>query len=130
MTIMKKLAAFQSGKVRWFVLRWGPALLIMLLIFIFSSIPSDKMPDFGGFDFSIKKLGHMFGYALLAQTYRRGIGRDKSGAGVFAWLLAILYAASDEFHQSFVPGRGSGILDVGIDGLGALLGILPLFPKL
>lgn len=42
------------------------------------------------------------------------------------WLMAIgicmLYAASDEFHQWFVPGRSSEIMDVGIDTMGALLG--------
>lgn len=39
-------------------------------------------------------------------------------------LVGVLYAASDEFHQSFVPGRGPSIVDVGIDSLGVLTGIL------
>jgi VanZ family protein len=38
-----------------------------------------------------------------------------------AWLLAILYAGSDEIHQSFVPGRYPSIWDVLVfDNLGAL----------
>ncbi len=39
-------------------------------------------------------------------------------------LVGVLYAASDEFHQSFVPGRGPSIVDIGIDSLGVLTGIL------
>lgn len=38
-------------------------------------------------------------------------------------LLGVSYAASDEFHQSFVPGRGPSIRDVCIDSAGVLTGI-------
>ncbi|MBR2834984.1 MAG: VanZ family protein [Coriobacteriales bacterium] len=41
-----------------------------------------------------------------------------------AWLLATLYAATDEFHQLFVPGRGGLITDVCIDSAGVLTGVL------
>lgn len=41
----------------------------------------------------------------------------------YAFLICVLYAASDEFHQSFVPGRGPSIGDVGIDSAGATVGI-------
>ena len=41
-----------------------------------------------------------------------------------SWTFCILYAASDEFHQLFVPGRAGLITDVCIDSAGALLGIL------
>jgi VanZ family protein len=41
-----------------------------------------------------------------------------------AWLLAVLYAATDEFHQSFVPGRNPSIVDIFLfDGLGALFAL-------
>lgn len=42
----------------------------------------------------------------------------------YAFLISVLYAASDEFHQSFVPGRGPSLGDVGIDSAGASVGIL------
>lgn len=42
------------------------------------------------------------------------------------WTVAVLYAISDEFHQSFVFGRSGELRDVLIDGAGALLGILLL----
>ncbi len=115
---------------------WLPALLMMAIIFGFSSIPSDEMPHFGGFDFSVKKLGHALGYALLAIAYLRALRSTADGttpwktfiarhAFALAWVLAVLYAGTDEFHQSFVPGRNSSIWDVLVfDNLGALTGLL------
>jgi VanZ family protein len=108
------------------VTRWLPAVTIMVIIFVFSSIPSEEMPHFGGMDFFVKKLGHLAGYALLAFALLWGLGLQTPGAPLKAWLLAVVYAATDEFHQSFVPGRNASILDVGIDALGALVGILPV----
>ena len=43
---------------------------------------------------------------------------------LIAWLLSVLYAASDEFHQAFVPGRGPMVSDVVLDSAGALVGVL------
>ena len=112
--------------LKLFILRWGPAILVMMAIFIFSSIPSKQLPSFGLFDFSIKKLGHMLGYALLAQAYLRGIGREKPKATLLAWCLTIIYAFTDEFHQYYVPGRSARLFDVGIDSLGSFIGLLPM----
>jgi VanZ family protein len=101
----------------------------MAIIFMFSSIPSRNMPSFGSFDLVLKKGGHMLGYALLAQAYLRGIGRKNPRAAWLALGMVIIYAASDELHQSFVTGRGAGIIDVGIDGVGGLLSLLPSMIK-
>jgi VanZ family protein len=106
--------------------RWGPAILLMALIFLFSSLPSTVIPSFGKFDFSIKKLGHMLGYALLAPAYLRGIGKKGSAEITVAWIMSIMYAFTDETHQAFVPGRSSSIVDIGIDGIGALAGLSPI----
>ena len=98
---------------------WGPALLVMAVIFAFSSTPGNDLPNFGGFDFSVKKAGHMLGYGLLALSYWRGLGFNKKRIW-FAWLLSIAYAATDEFHQSFVAGRHPSPVDVLLfDGVGA-----------
>ena len=102
----------QRWKTIW--LRWWLAAVMMGLIFIFSSTPSDDIPGFGKFDFSVKKLAHMLGYLLLARAYLRGIGKTQPKAKCWAWLLALLYAVTDEFHQSFVPGRHARWMDVGI----------------
>ena len=98
---------------------WGPALFVMAAIFAFSSTPGNDLPNFGGFDFSVKKAGHMLGYGLLALSYWRGLGFNKKRIW-FAWLLSIAYAATDEFHQSFVAGRHPSLVDVLLfDGVGA-----------
>ncbi len=67
----------------------------------------------------------MFGYALLAAAYLRGLAyasKKGRGAVILAVLMAVLYAATDEFHQSFTPGRNPSPVDVGIDAIGAAVG--------
>ena len=106
-----------------FLRKWGLSLIMIIAIFGFSSIPQSLMPSFGGADVFVKKGGHMLGYALLALAYSYGYGWNKKRPWL-PWLLAILYAATDEFHQSFVPGRHPTPVDVGIDTIGAGLGLL------
>jgi VanZ family protein len=109
--------------------RWIPAVVMVTAIFAFSSIPGSGMPSFGLFDLLVKKGGHALGYALLALAilhWRRPLW-DESPPPLkdlfLAWALTVLYAASDEFHQSFVPGRMASPLDVLIDAIGAFLGL-------
>ena len=103
--------------------RWFPALVVMSLIFWSSSQPSDVIPVFGLVDKLVKKSGHVLGYALLALSYWFALGTgDKRLWRV--WLLTIAYAATDEVHQSFVPGRFASAWDVLIfDNLGALFSL-------
>ncbi len=106
------------------VTRWLPAVLLMAAIFIFSSIPSKEMPSFGFGDTIVKKSGHMLGYAMLGFSYLRAINTRSKWAYLAALLAVVVYAFSDEFHQSFVAGRNSSIIDVGIDTAGAFLGMV------
>ena len=104
-------------------LRWLPAIAVMTVIFGFSSIPSQEMPSFGLWDVIVKKGAHMGGYGLLALSYWYGLRFDKRRWWL-ALLFAVLYAISDEFHQSFVPGRHPSWVDaVVIDGSGAALAL-------
>jgi VanZ family protein len=123
-----KMNGFQL-LIKKFVLRWGPAILIMGLIFFFSSLPMKPQPPDASMlqriaDFLLKKGGHLLGYALLALALQRGL--HLSGwKGVAATMgIVLLFALSDEFHQSFVPGRTANVIDVGIDLLGAALGLM------
>ncbi len=50
--------------------------------------------------------------------------RTRSILAVSVWIVATLVAATDEFHQSFVPTRTAASGDVMIDSIGALLGLL------
>jgi VanZ family protein len=102
--------------------RWGPVLLMMGLIFLASSVPSDRMPKVENFDTLVKKGGHMLGYALLGMSLVRAQGHFTLKTFLWACLGTGLYALSDEFHQSFVPGRNATLVDVAIDLTGFLVG--------
>ncbi len=106
--------------------RWGPAVVIMAIIFVASAIPGSGLPDFGYRDTLVKKGGHMLGYALLAVSYLHGLNnvpRGKTIRFAAAFCLTTLYAISDEWHQGFTPGRSPSFLDVIIDGAGGLIGL-------
>jgi VanZ family protein len=112
-------------------LRWMPALVMMLLIFFVSAQPSSRLPNFDWADTLVKKSGHAIGYAMLAVLYWRAFDFKENKRWI-AWLLAVLYATTDEYHQSFVPGRHPAIWDVVIfDNAGALisLGLVTLYRK-
>jgi VanZ family protein len=103
--------------------KWLPALVVMLIIFLFSAQPSSDLPIFGWADVIVKKGGHFIGYAILAFLYWRAFDFRETRVWP-AWLLAVIYAITDEFHQSFVPGRYSSVWDVVIfDNLGALISL-------
>ena len=103
--------------------RWLPALLLMLAIFAFSSRTSSELPNFRGWDYFIKKGAHAFGYGLLALSYLHMFNWNNKRYWL-AWLLALLYSATDEFHQSFVPGRHAAATDVlTFDNLGAIIAL-------
>jgi VanZ family protein len=95
----------------------------MLVIFAFSSQPGSKLPNFLDWDYVIKKMGHVIGYALLALSYFHLLRYDKKRYWL-AWLLALTFSATDEFHQSFVSGRHASVYDVlFFDNFGALIGL-------
>lgn len=109
---------------RWFAL-WGPSLLLMVIIFVLSSQSEIPSPDNLTLDRILKKGAHALGYGLLAVSY----GRALLGSGVrrfvpLALLLTLLYALSDEWHQTFVPGRNGTPLDVLLDFAGGVVGLL------
>ena len=79
-------------------------------------------------DFVVRKLGHMLvfgvGALLLWHAFARS-GFRQPLAGAF--ITAIVYAASDEVHQAFVPGRDPSFVDVGIDSTGAFVALVSLY---
>jgi VanZ family protein len=107
------------------ILRWMPAVVMMAVIFFLSGQPASRLPIFGTYDLFIKKFGHALGYALLGIAYYFALPvRLRIGyKWVLALLMAVLFALSDEFHQSFVEGRNSSLLDVVIDTVGASIAL-------
>jgi VanZ family protein len=97
---------------------WLPVLLWATVIFAFSSIPS-LSTDLGTWDTVLRKLAHLAEYAILGALLLRAL---RTPVGAVA--LAGVYAVTDEVHQLFVEGRHGAPLDVGIDVVGALAGVL------
>jgi VanZ family protein len=102
---------------------WLPAIAVMALIFYLSSQPTlPSVPD-RNLDVIFKKLGHVTVFSLLAIAYLRAVHRF-SRPYLLAWFLTALYAASDELHQSLVPGRTPAIQDFLIDVTSAFVALL------
>lgn len=70
----------------------------------------------------IRKLAHFTEYFILGILVYNMI-HSYNKKSYIAIIICILYAISDEIHQSFVPGRSCQILDMTIDSLGAIAGI-------
>jgi VanZ family protein len=99
---------------------WLPPLALMAVIFFFSAQP-DLDSGLGLIDTIGRKLIHFAEYALLALLWWRALRTklDDRRAAFAAFLVTALYAASDEFHQSFVEGRAGSPVDWLIDCAGA-----------
>lgn len=125
---------------------WGPAILWMgvvffmateafsfqntvsfvqsILHFIFPGLSPEEMNLLHAV---IRKAGHVIEYFILGIFLFRAF-RDGSTMkwkwrwSIFALIGVVLWAVSDEFHQSFVPSRTASVIDVGIDTAGGILG--------
>ena len=82
----------------------------------------------------IRKCGHLTEYAILALLLWRALHVTKNNLPAWSWpkvggtlLLVFLYAATDEFHQRFVPTRTPLVSDVFIDTAGGAIGLLALW---
>jgi VanZ family protein len=97
---------------------WLPVVAWAGVIFALSAIPS-LSSGLGDWDYVLRKCAHMTEYAVLAILLVRALGRELP-----AFLAAVAYAATDELHQHFVPGRHASPLDVAIDAVGITIGLL------
>lgn len=111
--------------------RWGPVLLWMAGIFVFSSLPqplgplsrSDRSELYG-------RAAHFLEYAGLAALMYRAVveGRTRARALLISLAAALAYAVFDEVHQELVGGRGFEWIDLAFDTAGAIaaLGLIQL----
>lgn len=130
------------------IIRWLPVIIWMIVIFIFSSQNGSESGNNNRFvieflrhiglnldkilgsnsDFYVRKLAHMTEYFILFMFIYRALNKDfnfnKSAA--FSIIIVFLYASSDEYHQSFVPGRGPSFRDVLIDTCGGIIAFLTI----
>ena len=113
----------------------------------FEEWPEEEQQEFAArIDHPVRKTAHAAEYAVLGflaagacagtagsagTAESSGVaGRTGNGARrkfrkemFLPWLIAALYAASDEIHQLFVPGRSGQLSDVILDSAGALAGV-------
>ena len=103
--------------------RWFPAFAYMALIF-YSSSQSDPAPILTRNIWD--KLLHGGGYAVLASCYvwaLTGSARRWRTIAIAAIVLTSIYAASDEVHQVFTPGRVPDVVDWLADTIGGALAV-------
>ncbi len=129
------------------IYRWIPALLWMGVIFFLShqragssselssgiteallNIINRLLPwldlELDFFHFLVRKGAHFTAYLILGLLLTYAMKPKERKDYLFVLLLCIFYAMSDEFHQTFVPGRSGELRDVLIDSTGSLTGIL------
>lgn len=114
----------------------------MILIFIMSSFNADKSSNQSNFivdiisnilninnievlSLIIRKLAHFTEYFILGLLVYNLI-HIYNKKYYIAIVICILYAISDEIHQLYVPGRSCQILDMFIDSVGSIIGIILL----
>jgi VanZ family protein len=98
---------------------WAPPLVLMGVIFALSAQP-DLSSGLGTLDTILRKLAHMAEYGLLVLLWwrpLRHVTSERAAVGL-ALAIALVYAGTDELHQSFVEGRHGTPVDVLIDAVG------------
>jgi VanZ family protein len=101
---------------------WGPVAIYMAVIFYFSSLTQPPRPL--GVEYTP---AHAIGYLGLAVVVVRAlVGGLPARVGWFraalALMICVAYGATDEFHQTFVPGRTADVADLLTDSVGAAIG--------
>ena len=105
-------------------LRWAAVIAWMGVIFFLSSRPD--LPNFAPGLPGLEEIGgHLTAYGVLAGLLWWALrGSGVRYPATWALVLAVLYGVSDEFHQSFVPGRDMSVSDLMVDLIGAGVALL------
>ena len=108
---------YSSARTR--LLLWAPVVIYMAAIFVASSISEPPMPS-NVPDVSLHEAAY-FGLTLvLIRALASGrVSGVTLGTLAAAWLIAVGYGVTDEWHQSFVPSRHAELGDLIADALGA-----------
>lgn len=116
-----------SNRVKKFnkiILNWIFVLLWMGVIYYFSDQPNLKSDLAPLWDTIFRKLAHMAEFFVLAyllfRAYHQGGIKQKYSLFLAAF-IAVIYAISDEWHQSLVEGRTSSNIDVMVDSIGIII---------
>ena len=124
--------------------QWGPFLVLLGLLWVFSSLlfssdatgrvffpaleklfPTIPAAELRHLHFWIRKLGHVCVYFVLSLVLLRALRHDRPGwefsTGLWVIGLVAVIAFLDELHQFFVPGRGASVKDMVLDSAAAAL---------
>lgn len=95
----------------------------------FSKLPKEEQIDYAKkIEFPVRKMAHVTEYAILGCLLTNlCLSLSMKKAYMWSWLMGSAYAATDEFHQLFVPGRSGQITDVMLDSVGCLTGCLLIY---
>jgi VanZ family protein len=107
--------------IKRFLWYWLPPLAWMGMLFYLSAQPDVPQPSGPFLQQLYEKGGHAFAYAILAWLYLRALRphiHNRTTLYLVSAGLAALYALSDEYHQTFVPGRSGDLMDLVVDGAG------------
>lgn len=118
------MKVFETSLSREKWLYWGGLFIWMSLIFFFSNQPSLPNLDNSLLDLLFKKLAHAFAYAVLMGLWWGALKSIRAANWrtlLLAFIFTVLYAISDEWHQTFIPYRNGQLADVLVDSAGALL---------
>ncbi|MEN3013577.1 MAG: VanZ family protein [Endomicrobiia bacterium] len=98
------------------------------IIFFLSSIPELKIEELGLWDLILRKIAHLIEYLILSVLVSNALfvsfNMKFLNSCLFSFVFSVIYAISDEIHQYFVPGRHFSLLDVFIDTMGIIFGII------
>lgn len=109
---------------RW--LDWGLLIGWLALIFLVSAQPSLPVIPMPWYADLPNVVAHALEFAVLAVLWWRALSPEREISlrlGLLVWLLALLYAVSDEWHQRFVPNRQADLKDIFFDASGAALAL-------
>ncbi|WP_197032443.1 VanZ family protein [Bacillus sp. UNC41MFS5] len=88
--------------------------------------PNADSVDINVLNLIVRKATHVMVFGFLAVLLFQFLKRYRYAYPI-AWFITFLYAITDEYHQSFMPGRVSSFKDVLFDSFGALLGLTLMF---
>jgi VanZ family protein len=116
------MAAVDVAATRQVALRALAPLALMAVIFVLSA-QQDLDSGLGTLDLILRKVAHASEYALLTILWAWALRPATRWNVVVAAVLAVLYAVSDEYHQTFVEGRSGAVSDVLIDSVGVVIAL-------
>ena len=109
--------------LRW----WGPLLAYMLIVFVVSSASRPALLRYAP-DYTWHFVAYFVMGLLAIRALAAGLAHPAGGkATVLGVMVALVYAVSDEWHQSFVPGRVASLHDVAVDALGIAGAVAALY---